>query len=227
MEKISLDKFLTETVGMLGVIPADEYLETAGWKLNVDGQKEYSLLKISPSKKIQKTALSTNLSAADVVAYCYEIGLVKRPTLARNNTSATGLAMAFAAHLNQPKLSKVVHKTQSTGASAEKNDSTEEVRNHNHPKEGFTDHPQVTSQEEPKKACTDPSVSSTAAYAENLSIETATADVQRALEDYPDQYPYNFHFHPAVDQPILAFDPALIQDDFDPFDLRDFINFDS
>lgn len=85
----------------------------------------------------------------------------------------------------------------------------------------------MTSQNEAKKDTNDPSVSSTAAYAENLSIETATADVQRALEDYPDKYPYNYHFHPAVDQPILAFDPALIQDNFDPFDLGDFINFDN
>lgn len=67
---------------------------------------------------------------------------------------------------------------------------------------------------------------SAAPYAENLSIETATADVQRALEDYPDEYPYNYHFHPAVNQPIVSFDPTIVQDDFDPFNIGDFVNFD-
>lgn len=69
-------------------------------------------------------------------------------------------------------------------------------------------------------------VDATASYAENLSIETATADVQRALEEYPDEYPYAYHFHPAVDQPILAFNPTVIQDSFDPFDMADFVDFD-
>lgn len=64
----------------------------------------------------------------------------------------------------------------------------------------------------------------TTPYGENLSIETATADVQKALEDYPDEYPFAHHFHPAVDRPILAFDPTVIQDNFDPYDLNDYIN---
>jgi hypothetical protein len=69
-------------------------------------------------------------------------------------------------------------------------------------------------------------VDATASYAENLSIETTTAGVQRALEEYPGEYPYAYHFHPAVDQPILAFDPTVIQDNFDPFDMADFVDFD-
>lgn len=69
-------------------------------------------------------------------------------------------------------------------------------------------------------------VGTPAPYGENLSIETATADVQRALEDYPDEYPYAHHFHPEVGVPILAFDPNVIQDDFDPFDLGDYVEFD-
>ena len=63
-----------------------------------------------------------------------------------------------------------------------------------------------------------------ASYGENTSIETATADLQHALEDYPDEYPYAHHFHPAVERPIVAFDPTVIQDDFDPFDINDYIN---
>lgn len=134
MEKTSLDDFLAETVGMLGVIPAHEYLSTVGWKLTVHGHKEYSLLKISPTNRFHKTPLSTNLSAADIVAHCYEIRLVKRPPQARDNTAGTRLTIAFTAHPSQPKLSMAVQESQVNGASAEKNDSPEEVINHNHPK---------------------------------------------------------------------------------------------
>lgn len=69
-------------------------------------------------------------------------------------------------------------------------------------------------------------VGTSSSFGENLSIETATADVQRALEEYPDEYPYAHHFHPAVENPILAFDPTVIQDDFDPFNISDFVNLD-
>lgn len=71
------------------------------------------------------------------------------------------------------------------------------------------------------------SIQGSGSFGENLSIETATADLQRALERYPDQYPYAHHFHPAVDTPILAFDPNVVQDRFDPFNLNDYVNFDN
>lgn len=47
------------------------------------------------------------------------------------------------------------------------------------------------------------------------------------MEQFSDEYPYNHHFHPAVEQPILAFDPNIIQHDFDPFDISDYVNFDA
>jgi hypothetical protein len=49
---------------------------------------------------------------------------------------------------------------------------------------------------------------------------------QEALEAYPSPYPYTLHFHPDIQQPVLGFNPATIQDDFDPFDLSDCVNFD-
>lgn len=60
----------------------------------------------------------------------------------------------------------------------------------------------------------------------NPSIGAVIAEQQGALEAYPSQYPYTLHFHPDIQQPALAFDPAVVQDDFDPFDVFDYINFD-
>jgi hypothetical protein len=48
-----------------------------------------------------------------------------------------------------------------------------------------------------------------------LTIGVVTADQQAAY----DRYPEALHFHPGISPPILGFDPRVIQDDFDPFDL--------
>jgi hypothetical protein len=58
------------------------------------------------------------------------------------------------------------------------------------------------------------------------SIGAVIAEQQEALEAYPSQYPYTLHFHPDIQQPVLGFNPATIQDDFDPFDLSGCVNFD-
>lgn len=60
----------------------------------------------------------------------------------------------------------------------------------------------------------------------NPSIGTVIAEQQGVLEAYPSQYPYTLHFHPHIQQPALGFNPAMIQDDFDPFDISDYVNFD-
>jgi hypothetical protein len=57
------------------------------------------------------------------------------------------------------------------------------------------------------------------------SIGTVIAEQQGALEAYPSQYPYTLHFHPGIQQPVLGFNPGMVQDDFDPFDISDYVNF--
>lgn len=47
-----------------------------------------------------------------------------------------------------------------------------------------------------------------------LSINAVTADQQATYE----QLEIGYHFHPNM-APVLRFDPRIIQDDFDPFDL--------
>lgn len=56
-----------------------------------------------------------------------------------------------------------------------------------------------------------------------LSVADVTAEQQDAFEANT----LALHFHPDVSPPILGFDPRVIQDDFDPFnlDLTDMIDF--
>ncbi|KIW14260.1 hypothetical protein PV08_07042 [Exophiala spinifera] len=48
-----------------------------------------------------------------------------------------------------------------------------------------------------------------------LTIAAITADQQAAFEDND----LVLHFQPGIEPPILGFDPRVVQDDFDPFDL--------
>jgi hypothetical protein len=56
------------------------------------------------------------------------------------------------------------------------------------------------------------------------TIEQVTAAQQKAFE----QVPMPMHSHPAIQTPVLEFDPNMIQDDFDPysFDIDQYLIFD-
>jgi Mating-type protein MAT alpha 1 HMG-box len=117
IKKLSLVLFLTETVGMLRVIPADQYLSTMGWKLVFAEATGYELVKINPAVAMLDTPLSANLSAADIVKHCYDIGLAARgpPSRPRMNPAVAGVTMSFAARPHLPKIPVVVQEAQTTG----------------------------------------------------------------------------------------------------------------
>ena len=57
----------------------------------------------------------------------------------------------------------------------------------------------------------------------NLSHGTVIADQSQAF-DAMSSFPFDIHFHPSVADPILGYDPQAIQDDFEPFDVSEFLN---
>lgn len=87
-----------------------------GWKFDIDCHpSQYRLVQIGPAKGMLNTPLSTNISVADIVNHCYEIGLVERPVQPRTNAAAAGDAVAFAAHPSHPKIPIVAQESQATG----------------------------------------------------------------------------------------------------------------
>ncbi len=85
-----------------------------GWKLLSEGPTDYLLVKVDPGPSMLDTPLSTNLSAADMVKHCYDIGLVQRPSF---HPAGDGVAMAFAAQPSViPKIPIVVRKDRTNGA---------------------------------------------------------------------------------------------------------------
>jgi hypothetical protein len=112
---------------LLGVIPADEYLPTMGWKLVIHETTEYRLVKTNPAIAMHTTPLSTNLSAADIVNHCYDIDLVTRPSQPHVNAAAAGVSMAFAAHPSIPKIPVIVREAQTTGTSTDEHGFSNEV----------------------------------------------------------------------------------------------------
>jgi hypothetical protein len=98
--QITLESFLKNVTGLLGVIPADQYLATMGWALVDDGAGQVHLVKNIPTAEKQNVPLTSNLSVHDIVNHCYQIGLLVRPDRsARRDTTA----MSFAAFPNAAK----------------------------------------------------------------------------------------------------------------------------
>ena len=103
--QITLEGFLKHTTGLLGVIPAGQYLNIMGWDLVTDTTGNVNLIKMNASAQKQNVPLTTNLSVRDIVEHCYEIGLVSRSARsARGNNRGNGMVMAFAAAPNSPSV---------------------------------------------------------------------------------------------------------------------------
>ncbi|OQV10182.1 hypothetical protein CLAIMM_14217 [Cladophialophora immunda] len=56
-------------------------------------------------------------------------------------------------------------------------------------------------------------------FTDYLTIDAVNADQQAAYARTNGPSQAALHFHPQISPPILGFDPRVIQDDFDPFNL--------
>jgi hypothetical protein len=100
MGQITLESFLKNVIGLLGVIPADQYLATMGWTLAADSDG-VRLVKNSSAAEEQNVPLTSNLSVRDIVNHCYQIGLLVRPERsARRGNNGDAMTMSFAAFPN-------------------------------------------------------------------------------------------------------------------------------
>jgi hypothetical protein len=100
MGQITLESFLKNVTGLLGVIPVDQYLAIMGWTLAADSDG-VRLVKNSSAAEKQNVPLTSNLSVRDLVNHCYQIGLLARPEQsARRGKNGDAMTMSFAAFPN-------------------------------------------------------------------------------------------------------------------------------
>lgn len=98
LDKDLLKKFMPAAVALLPIVSADEYFDTMGWTRRVNRDGEAMLERSGSIASLPDDALRTNVSAADIVDYCYKTGVVTRPASAAANLGRnTGGAMSFAA----------------------------------------------------------------------------------------------------------------------------------
>ncbi|KAL6241329.1 hypothetical protein RBB50_011802 [Rhinocladiella similis] len=227
-ESLALDKFLSLTVPLLPIVPADEYLNKTGWELSADANNaEEPVLVRSPAFNAALLAAEypqhTSRSVADIVSHCYTQGLLPRSTrkdLGQNRrhmfhnhghhagTDAgnhTPPPPCGSLTLAVTPLSSATVDTEASSIEATPEVSGDEdvdadagISNNN-----VNDEAEVPIHD---------AIMSSNTY---LTIAAITADQQAAFEDND----LALHFHPRIQPPILGFDPRIIQDDFDPFDL--------
>ncbi|KIV83119.1 hypothetical protein PV11_05172 [Exophiala sideris] len=230
-ETFPVDKFLSIAVPLLPIVPADKYLSKMGWTLSSDAAGEPVLFRnpaFNADILAAEYAPRTNLSLEDIVEHCYNQGLMPRDErrnpmeVLRENLRAEGLmdALPPADQTPPPACGSLILAVtpQSTSTMTTQPSSIETTPEPSD--DGNVDGP-VCENEENDALSMDAIINSDA----YLSVASVTAEQQDAF----DSNALALHFHPDVSPPILGFDPRVIQDDFDPFnlDLSELINFDA
>lgn len=220
LELVQLDKFLAAAVHQLPLVPADEYLLKMGWELTIVATDQASITRSSTynaNAVNSEYPVQTDKSSVELVNHCYESGLIPRSSrlVTRTGARANVMAMPIAAAPAPaaPAQSQVT-------AFDDFDVSSEPIWI------GLacTNHEQF---EQSLQALAANADSASESNFDDLmpsfrsdyhpSIDTVTADQQRAYE----RTPFALHFHPEIQPPVLGFDPNMIQDEFDPFTFFD------
>lgn len=95
--QITLDSYLAISGPLIGVISPDDYLESRGLQVVNGPDNKQNFIKTGSAIEPYQTT-STNLSEKDIVNHCVEIGYIREPESQINDTSCgSELAMAVAA----------------------------------------------------------------------------------------------------------------------------------
>ncbi|KAI1612724.1 mating-type protein MAT alpha 1-domain-containing protein [Exophiala viscosa] len=226
-ETLPVDKFLSIAIPLLPIIPADKYLSKMGWTLSSEAAGEPVLFR-NPAFNADILAAEyppqTNLSLEDIVGQCYDQGLLPRANrrdlmqVLRDEGLMDVLPPADQTPPSTCGTLTLAVTPQSTTTMTTQPSSIETTPEPSD--DGNVDGP-VCEHEENNELSMDAIINSNA----YLSVAAVTAEQQDAFESNS----LALHFHPDVSPPILGFDPRVIQDDFDPFnlDLSELINFDA
>ncbi|KAK6371725.1 hypothetical protein LTS17_008548 [Exophiala oligosperma] len=222
-ESLPLDKFLSLTVPLLPIVSADKYLGKMGWEISTaaNNTEEPVLIRSSAFNAACLAAEyphNTNLSVADIVNHCYTQGLLPKDTRKNLGRNRRYMSPNDGHHAGNQiplppygtlTLTVTPHPAATVDAEASSIDPTSEVS---------SDEDMDVDAGIPNNVDDEPEVPVHEAIMNGntyLSIATVTADQQAAFENNE----LALHFHPGIQPPILGFDPRIVQDDFDPFDL--------
>ncbi|KAK7897056.1 hypothetical protein LTR67_004944 [Exophiala xenobiotica] len=230
-ETLSVEKFLSITVPLVPIIPAEKYLSKMGWILSSNFQELHRDAAFNADVLAAEYPTGTNWSVADIVDHCYNLGLMDRDTrrdpeeYRRQALLNAGFISSTSAGNQTPPPScgtLTLAVTPQSSTTMETDASSMDT-----PTEGTSDETVdagvggLHEEEEPEIELHDAIMNSNT----YLSVAAVTADQQTAFDNIDT---LALHFHPGVQPPILGFDPRVIQDDFDPFDLdfSELINYD-
>ncbi|ETN43367.1 uncharacterized protein HMPREF1541_02526 [Cyphellophora europaea CBS 101466] len=203
LELVPLDKFLAATAHQLPVVPAAEYLLKMGWELTIVATDQATIIRsttFNAGAVNSEYPAYTDKSSVDLVNHCYDSGVLQRSSrlVQRTRAGANVMAMPIAA------APAPAAPAQPQVTAFDDFDWEEALRELAAPADPT-----------PEFNFNDPIINLRPDY--HPSIDTVTADQQRAYE----RTPFALHFHPEIQPPVLGFDPNMIQDEFDPFSFFD------
>ena len=236
--KVTLESFLALNGEFIGIVPPARYLNAMSLQLIVDGERNYSLAQSQSNSGRDEPHSTTNYSVDDIVNRCYETGYVDGASPVNGNTrQGAGAEIAFAA---QPSIAATANANASNLVAAD-DTSTPMALDTVETGRSTSDMPNVSEAViQPSSNGATPAAASTpenghigggnvaAAHAAQAAYDTqrnAVQDMRLAAADFPshnDEY-YGL-FNPAIRRPILRFNPYTMQDQFNAFDITQYID---
>ncbi|EEP75609.1 predicted protein [Uncinocarpus reesii 1704] len=242
-DQVNLETFLTLNGPFIGIVPAAEYLAIMGLQLIQGPDKQFSLVTAN-NKPTNPYGLTTNLSADDVVDYCYQTGYVKGMMPGKNIVhQEAALAMAVSAQPNDAVDIRSATSTPlntanqfsppatSTSNSAEPQQdgnamtTSNSVPSGNNTNRALVIHPAVIN----NSITLAQTMANNAAIANNTPY--AATDFDQELRNVMNAFPFDADddgyyglFNPALRTPVVVYNPYRIQGDFDAFDIGELGN---
>lgn len=196
---VALDKFLNRVASTVPVIPAQHYFQKMGWQLvTLNGDATLERAETFDIASLNNEYPSqTNISSADIVDYCYSIGLVDRSSRIRRSVAAATTLATFA---SPPNVSKPIEPEISQ----------------------FSEHPPLPTLEHDIDIG---GINPDSEMNAMSTLDSFTFDRINEYQLPMPANPLDLHFHPSIQPPLLNENQAAImQEDFDPFNID--LNFD-
>lgn len=242
-DQVTLESFLALNGPFIGIVPAAEYLGIMGLQLVQGPDKQFSLVKTNNKVILNPVDLTTNLSADDIIDYCYKTGYVHGAVPGKNSAhQEAALTMAVSAQPNDPAKTGPetgnVYQSLTTYETTISPDMDVESPPNNDAAMA-ADAPQSNALVVRVPPLHPAVINNAATIAQHFGNNVNTvnngpytaADFDQELRDVMNAFPFDPEddgyyglFNPALRTPVLVYNPYRIQSDFDAFDIGEFSN---
>ncbi|ODH51262.1 hypothetical protein GX48_02691 [Paracoccidioides brasiliensis] len=220
--QVNLESFLTLNGPLIGIVGPKDYLRVMGLQLDVNMDKQFSVMKTNPLIGPTQGDLTTNLSVDDLVAHCYQVGYVAGAIYPNNGNQGVGVAMAVAAQPNHAHFPQTLGLPQPMIQNPDPvlGGRSTDINNDSTNTSGIgseADNDQTSIQDNGVLPIEVP----------YYTVENINQEIRIAMNEIPidiEGTNYFAIFNPELRNSVFSYQPYRVQSDFDPYDITEYLD---